>query len=100
MWQNPSSTATGGAMQRWEYKFVLRGREFASHDKYMFGPTKWSIADMEKAVAELGDEGWELVSVTPRSDLTRAAGASSIVPAELAGFTTSEIWVFKRPKPA
>jgi hypothetical protein len=97
LWQTSGNTAAGGAMQRWEYKFVVRAREFASHDQYMFAPTKWGI-EMEQTAAELGDEGWELVSVTPRSDLTRASGASSRVPAELAGFTTTELWVFKRPK--
>lgn len=84
-------------MQRWEYKLVVRAREFTHHDEHMFGPTKWNL-EIDKTLEELGNEGWELVTVAPRSDLARAHGTSSKVPSELAGYTTTELWVFKRPK--
>ena len=85
-------------MQRWEYKFVVRGREFAPHDDFKYAPTQWTI-DIAKTAEELGNDGWELVTVTPRSDLLRSPGGNAnSAPVEMAGFTSSELWVFKRPK--
>jgi hypothetical protein len=98
VWQNPGDTAAGGAMQRWEYKLVVRGREFAPHDDSKFAPTQWNI-DIAKTAEDLGNDGWELVTVTPRSDLLRSSGGdANSAPVEMAGFTSSELWVFKRPK--
>jgi hypothetical protein len=85
-------------MQRWEYKLVVRAREFERHDDLKYAPTQWTV-DIAKTAEELGNEGWELVAVTPRSDLLRAyGGAAHDAPVELAGFTSTELWVFKRPK--
>jgi hypothetical protein len=85
-------------MQRWEYKLVVRAREFERHDEFKFAPTQWTV-DIAKTAEELGNEGWELVAVTPRSDLLRAPGAAQDdAPAEMAGFTSTELWVFKRPR--
>ncbi len=87
-------------MQRWEYKLVVRAREFERHDEHKYAPTQWTV-DIAKTAEELGNDGWELVAVTPRSDLLRAhSGATSNTPVEMAGFTSTELWVFKRPKAA
>lgn len=87
-------------MQRWEYKLVVRAREFERHDEFKFAPGQWTV-DIAKTAEELGNEGWELVAVTPRSDLLRASsGIATEVPIEMAGFTSTELWVFKRPKAA
>ena len=87
-------------MQRWEYKLVVRAREFERHDEHKYAPTQWTV-DIAKTAEELGNDGWELVAVTPRSDLLRAHGVqTSDAPIEMAGFTSTELWVFKRPKAA
>ncbi len=74
------------AVQKWEYLYELRKRE----------PNSWSWAepkawtnDVASKLEALGEEGWELVAISPRSGLT---GES------VAGITTEELWVFKRPK--
>ena len=70
-------------MQAWEYKVLHRVRKVTN--------SKVGGWD-EPIVAELpalGDEGWELVTV-----ITRASEPGSL----LAGVTTDEMWVFKRPK--
>ena len=63
-------------MQRWEYLTKTRKRNSST--------SKWS--DNLDWLPELGAEGWELVSVVTRSE-SRA----------WSGFTTEELWVFKRP---
>ena len=50
-------------------------------------PIPWG-RDVPSELTELGRLGWELVSVAPRSSI---GGASS------SGFTSEEIWIFKRP---
>jgi hypothetical protein len=49
----------------------------------------WNISGdaMLATLADSGTQGWELVSVYPRSSLP-----------EFKGMTSEEIWVFKRPK--
>lgn len=73
-------------MQKWEYKIVTRWRgwkgglgirETGDWDK-----------DIDRALAEMGNAGWELVAVEPRSDYVDEA---------CAGTTTSDNWIFKRP---
>jgi hypothetical protein len=67
-------------MQQWEYKVQLRSRGFVA------GKADWdkSIVAM---LPELGNDGWELITVITRSsDPTNA------------GVVTEEQWVFKRPK--
>jgi len=39
----------------------------------------------------LGEEGWELIAAVPRSSVIIGTGLG-------AGFTSDELWVFKRPK--
>ncbi len=74
-------------MPKWEYKLVVRNRGWPGGFEPKEG-TKWNV-DIEALLPQLGDEGWELVAVTPRSDFFGQSAA---------GFTTSDVWVFKRPK--
>lgn len=64
-------------MQRWEYLTKTRVRSGAKN-------TKWS--DNPEWLNELGKDGWELVSGHTRSDSRTWSG-----------FSTDEVWVFKRP---
>jgi hypothetical protein len=77
--------------QAWEYKFILRDG----------GPGNWVAwredgkelpkpVDMIVKSHELGSQGWELVTVTPRS--------SPVGPNNPSGGTVEELWVFKRSK--
>ncbi len=70
-------------MQKWEYKIEYRSRE-------VYGD--WS-QDMEVIANKLGNEGWELISVAPRSGKVWRSETSS----NISGFSSEEIWVFKRP---
>ena len=71
-------------MQKWEYKLITRSREPYSQNR----PITWNL-DISQLLPKLGMEGWELVSVVPRSIDTGA---------NFAGVTTEEDWVFKRPE--
>lgn len=71
-------------MQRWEYKVFHRQRTVA-----MGEVTSGWDENVVGMLPELGDEGWELVTVLPRSS---SGGAPN------AGVTTDELWIFKRPK--
>lgn len=70
-------------MQPWEYKVVHRSRTVQSG-----AAGQWDSGVVGQ-LPELGDEGWELVTVVPRSSV----GGNAI-----AGVTSDELWVFKRPK--
>jgi hypothetical protein len=88
-------------MQKWEYLPILRSRVWdAIESKGLLGKstdwykgTNWNM-DIIQKLKELGDQGWELVSVTPRSSYLGSNSAGS----DFAGFTSDELWVFKRPK--
>lgn len=79
--------------QTWDYKIIARSRD---PFKVPFDWNNWSEdakalstpVDILAKTKQLGEGGWELVSVTPRSSNAGAAGV-----------TTEELWVFKRPKP-
>lgn len=87
-------------MQRWEYKSVLRTRGWPAPKKneaFVSGGS-WNV-DLESIFA-LGNEGWELVSIVPISNVQGnkqtwwgAGGETS----DFAGFTNEQLWVFKRP---
>ncbi len=62
-------------MQKWEYLEIARWRKPKGYEA-----SEWN---REIELATLGQEGWELVAVTPQSS-TRE------------GLTTDERWVFKR----
>lgn len=70
-------------MSSWEYLTItaVRGMNFWGR------PKPWS-RDVPAELADLGRQGWELVSVAPHSSM---GGVSS------SGYTSEEIWVFKRP---
>jgi hypothetical protein len=75
-------------MQKWEYKtlFRQRGAKGTTVRDYV-DALDWNVR-FEENLSELGDEGWELVAIVPRSGLAGTYGA---------GFTSEELWVFKRP---
>jgi len=98
-----ADTAPSGR-QGWEYKVVLRGRSLAFTpvlggnvaDQYNWSGWAWSDAagnalpgDMSALLAQLGADGWELVSV---------ATVSSEIGTLASGDTNSLDFVFKRPK--
>ena len=49
-------------------------------------------------VKKLGDEGWELVTITARASRATIAGNTVSNNVPTAGITTDELWVFKRAK--
>ena len=75
--------------QRWEYRFLVRSRGLKIG---MLGNqvSDWS-EDITSKVKTLGEEGWELIAAVPRSSVIIGTGLG-------AGFTSDELWVFKRPK--
>jgi hypothetical protein len=86
-------------MQKWEYMTILRTRGWDSDKEnpkgsWMVG-TNWDV-DIKMKLEELGEQGWELISVIPRSSYlgTRSYTGSD----DFAGFTSDELWVFKRQK--
>lgn len=85
-----TSVAKGEKMIMWEYKLVFRQRGWSnSWSSLDYNDVdQWNV-DIEKLLAELGDEGWELVTIEPRSDY---------IGPYCSGTTTSSLWVFKRPK--
>jgi hypothetical protein len=103
---------TSSVRQTWEYKTILRSRGFAAAEENVQRAGEWdswsedgkrlpSPVDIRAKLTQLGEQGWELVSVTPRSSVlgghetTDDGGVSS----DYAGFTSDETWVFKRLKP-
>lgn len=111
-------------MHKWEYLYILRSRswearredqgwhEGGSWTSKIFqatGEKAYPYKNLQEALSNLGDLGWELVAVSPRSSAiggTHAiSGSIGIASADIrgattdyAGFTSQEIWVFKRPK--
>jgi len=96
--------SAGSARRAWEYKTILRSRGWQAarlaENENFSRPTDWAVFEDGKKLSasvdllvrlnELGAEGWELVSDTPRS---------SFVGDGAAGFTSEEVWILKRPKP-
>jgi hypothetical protein len=81
-------------MAKWEYKTIYRSRGWDKDKEYPKAPwmyaTDWNI-DIDKTLKELGDEGWELVAVTPRSSYMGGQGGT--LTKDFAGFTSDEVWV-------
>ena len=71
-------------MQRWEYFWELRKRMVRQDG----GVSGWDN-DITKKLRDFGEQGWELIDISARSDFTGSSAA---------GVTTEELWVFKRPK--
>jgi hypothetical protein len=87
-------------MQKWEYLIVVRKRglvdDFSAMDWicYIWERGNETGREMKginfiNLLGELGDQGWELTVGLPRSDQWSE---------QFAGFTSSEIQIFKRPK--
>ena len=77
-------------MQKWDYKTLIRERSVKgprTTDVYVEA-NNWNRR-IEDQLQGLGNDGWELVAVVPRSSLAGTHGA---------GFTSEELWVFKRPR--
>ena len=104
-------------MQKWEYIYIARSRWLTDRPKdcVVHSATEWEnkiwpggmwpYKTIDEAIGILGESGWELVAITSRSSLAggvhkiETGGATSVaLTADFAGFTTSETWVFKRPK--
>jgi hypothetical protein len=115
-------------MQKWEYIFIYRerGAERKNIDDYFVSPEKWNNSIVfqngeEEEIKEsfvifinkLGEQGWELISVTPSSKfaggLSSVSGDTSVQwgsgygnisgqTVDLAGFTSTEEYIFKRIK--
>lgn len=89
-------------MQTWEYKTIFRSRGFRDIERnakvqwagdwslYDSDGNELTTSDIIKASNELGKQGWELVAVSARSGVISPFGS-------VAGFTSEEVWVFKRP---
>lgn len=74
-------------MTKWEYKYEIRHRDAVKK--------QWDN-DIAGNLNTLGAEGWELICISPRSgDLNSGGQATGNY--NTAGFTTEELWVFKRP---
>jgi hypothetical protein len=90
-------------MQKWEYKTIHRKRDIpvaADKKSLYFDIGVWNPKDMNVELEALGREGWELVSITPRSSQASWGAHSSSTPGWFpitGGVTTDELWVFKRP---
>jgi hypothetical protein len=69
----------------WDNRLVQSGEEKA-----------FPYANIAEAMKALGDLGWELVAISPRSSYL--GGHSGTSSDDCAGFTSEEIWVFKRPQ--
>ena len=74
-------------MQKWEYKIIRNSRGAKGSLTGRCEATPWKT-DMTNLLPGLGAEGWELVAIESRSGY----GGD-----DWAGFTTEDIWVFKRP---
>jgi hypothetical protein len=92
-------------MQRWEYKTVRRSRSWdpKNDERPYLTSQDWNVPlDYLEA---FGEEGWELVSVVPMSSylgelrLPSRSHPAGKVDTQIAGYTTEQLWVFKRPKP-
>jgi hypothetical protein len=71
-------------MRKWEYATIQRRRDYGGLGQEA---GDWDL-QIEEQLTRLGDDGWELISVVPGSSVSGDA---------LAGLTTEELWIFKRP---
>lgn len=91
-------------VQAWEYKSITIVRSAQSNSVWsdwveVTGDIVKTLplpVSVPKRSKELGEQGWELVSITPISN--NAGGFSNSGANDLAGFTSSLMYWFKRPK--
>jgi hypothetical protein len=104
------------ARPAWEYKVIQRFRDFGGDPGFTgnnreYGMAQeWSVwnedgralatrpIDMVPKLAQLGADGWELVTVITKSNNARAVGTNGDLGLAMNGVTTEDMWVFKRPK--
>jgi hypothetical protein len=84
--------------QQWEYKAIHRTRGAGKDASGAWWAAPWDVpwATLEERLAQLGAQGWELVAIVPGADMVTGSGAD--MQRDFTGFTTSQTWVFKRPK--
>lgn len=88
-------------MPKWEYKALLRMRNIEPQENkqsYYLTVSDWNV-DLQTELPKLGAEGWELVSVVPRSSSgSWGANGPNTNPwyPITGGVTDEELWVFKR----
>jgi hypothetical protein len=116
------------ASQQWEYKYIYRERGFSKIKDNQWITGDWGFwqededkllpmpVEMGKKLTQLGQDGWELVTVEPISTMATSylfgttsicqQGAFATCPTAAKldgnstnGVTTAEKWLFKRPKP-
>jgi len=107
---HPQSTATP---KKWAYLIILRTREFPRNETnggmgfVYYDAGEWKnlyingsdvgfakASDMATILKAMGDQGWELVAVEPISSAATSGVQGGF---SMAGATTDERWVFKRP---
>jgi len=84
-------------MQAWEYTSLIIARGAINNGQFSvwYEATGENVKELSLPVSvpakaqELGNQGWELISVTPVSNHTSTGTA---------GFTSQIIYIFKRPK--
>jgi len=74
--------------QKWEYKILPRSRGVAGGGLSAAKAAQWNPPNLE-SLSQMGEEGWELVAVVSESGIPNN---------QTAGFTSDELWVFKRLK--
>ena len=91
-------------MQKWEYRSLIRwrgwkpyGHKSMIYDEFLWLADKWAPEDFSEKLTEWGNDGWELVAISPRSSHLGKTEVNT--DAQVAGFTNEELWVFKRPIP-
>jgi hypothetical protein len=90
------------SITKWEYKCIVivrQGRSNADWSDWaeMTGTEVKTLAlpvAVPKRASELGEQGWELFTITPVSNNAGGANSSS----DLAGFTSQILYWFKRPR--
>lgn len=94
------------AAPKWEYRWIVVVRAAESNAEWV----KWYDNSSEgrkelpgpintnAKAAELGDQGWELVAVTPMSNNTGGHVTQGYGSSDMAGYTSQLTYYFKRPK--
>lgn len=92
------------AAQSWEYKVIVIVRPAQSNATWsdwaeISGEQSRTLqlpVSVPKKAKELGEQGWELVSITPISNNAGGSGSSGYN--DLSGFTSQIMYWFKRPR--